>query len=86
MHPTVFPDEGLAHADAVVIGEAEELWGPLLDDVARGTLQQVYRGDRFQPWAYMATNCVQATRGCPYGCDFLHRHRVLRGQVPVATH
>jgi radical SAM superfamily enzyme YgiQ (UPF0313 family)/anti-anti-sigma regulatory factor len=84
MHPTALPDEGLEHADAVVIGEAEELWGPLLDDVARGSLRQVYKSDRFppmenipiprrdlfRPGAYMTTNCVQATRGCPYGCDF----------------
>jgi radical SAM superfamily enzyme YgiQ (UPF0313 family)/anti-anti-sigma regulatory factor len=84
MHPTALPDEGLAHADAVVIGEAEELWGPLLDDVAGAALKQVYKADQFpamekipiprrdlfQPGAYMTTNCVQATRGCPYGCDF----------------
>jgi radical SAM superfamily enzyme YgiQ (UPF0313 family)/anti-anti-sigma regulatory factor len=84
MHPTALPDEGLVHADAVVIGEAEELWGPLLDDVAGGALKQVYKGDRFpamekipiprrdlfRAGAYMTTNCVQATRGCPYGCDF----------------
>ena len=84
MHPTALPEEGLQHADAVVIGEAEELWGPLLSDVSRGTLQPIYKADRFppmeaiplarrdlfQPGAYMTTNCVQATRGCPYGCDF----------------
>jgi radical SAM superfamily enzyme YgiQ (UPF0313 family)/anti-anti-sigma regulatory factor len=84
MHPTALPDEGLSHADAVVIGEAEELWGALLGDVARGELKLVYKGDQFpamekipiprrdlfRPGAYMTTNCVQATRGCPYGCDF----------------
>jgi radical SAM superfamily enzyme YgiQ (UPF0313 family) len=84
MHPTALPDEGLVDADTVVIGEAEELWGPLLEDVAPGTLRQVYKGNRFppmgkipiprrdlfQPRCYMTTNCVQATRGCPYGCDF----------------
>jgi radical SAM superfamily enzyme YgiQ (UPF0313 family)/anti-anti-sigma regulatory factor len=84
MHPTALPEEGLQHADAVVIGEAEELWAPLLADVARGQLQPVYKADRFPPMesipiprrdlfqagAYMTTNCVQATRGCPYGCDF----------------
>jgi hypothetical protein len=42
MHPTVLPDEGLAHADAVVIDKAEELSGPLPDDVARGALKLVY--------------------------------------------
>ena len=84
MHPTALPEEGLQHADAVVIGEAEELWEPLLQDAARGEVKPVYKADRFppmekipfprrdlfQPGAYMTTNCVQATRGCPYGCDF----------------
>ncbi|HYY15269.1 MAG TPA: radical SAM protein [Gammaproteobacteria bacterium] len=84
MHPTALPEEGLQHADAVVIGEAEELWDPLLQDAARGAVKPIYRADRFppmenipiprrelfQPGAYMTTNCVQATRGCPYGCDF----------------
>ena len=84
MHPTALPDEGLQHADAVVIGEAEEVWEPLLSDVATGQLKPVYKPDRFPPMekipiarrdlfhpgAYMTTNCVQATRGCPYGCDF----------------
>ncbi|HXH10105.1 MAG TPA: radical SAM protein [Alphaproteobacteria bacterium] len=84
MHPTALPAEGLQHADAVVIGEAEELWAPLLHDVVHGELKPIYKSDRFppmenipiprrdlfQPGAYMTTNCVQATRGCPYGCDF----------------
>jgi hypothetical protein len=84
MHPTALPDKGLAHADAVVIGEAEELWGPLFNDVVRRALKPAHRGDQFpamekipiprralfQAGAYMMTNCVQATRGCPYGCDF----------------
>jgi hypothetical protein len=49
MHPTALPVEGLQHADAVVIGEAEELWAPLLADVARGHLQPIYKADRFPP-------------------------------------
>src|SRR5512140_118196 len=42
-HPTLLPEEARAHADALVIGEAETTWPRLLDDAARGTLQREYR-------------------------------------------
>jgi len=43
IHPTVLPGEALEHADAVVAGEAETVWGKLLSDAAAGKLQQIYR-------------------------------------------
>lgn len=42
IHPTILPSEALQHADAVVIGEAEESWPKLLSDVASGAMQKVY--------------------------------------------
>ena len=38
IHPTVLPDEALAHADAVVVGEAEGVWPRLVSDAAAGQL------------------------------------------------
>ena len=85
MHPTVMPDEALAHADAVVIGEAEPVMTRLLDDFICGRLEKVYRApipqeDRLVvPWSrreilsgkrYLTTQTVQASRGCPYDCAF----------------
>lgn len=84
IHPTVLPDEAAAHADAVVIGEAEPVWAGLLDDLRNGTLEKFYRsvptGDRLEiPWArrellagrtYLTTQTLQASRGCPYDCPF----------------
>ncbi len=85
MHPTVAPEEALAHADAVVIGEAEPVMARLLDDVLAGRLDKVYRApipqdDRLVvPWSrreilagkrYLTTQTVQASRGCPYDCAF----------------
>lgn len=85
MHPTVMPDEALAHADAVVIGEAESVLATLLDDFLGGRLAKVYRAPISQddkltiPWPrreilagkrYLTTQTVQASRGCPYDCSF----------------
>ncbi len=84
IHPTVLPDEAAAHADAVVIGEAEPVWADLLDDLRGGRLKPFYRsvptGDRLViPWArreilagrkYLTTQTLQASRGCPYDCSF----------------
>ncbi len=47
IHPTVLPGEALQHADAVVIGEAEEVWPKLLSDGASGEMQKLYCGNKF---------------------------------------
>ena len=36
IHPTVLPEEALKHADAVVVGEAEDIWPRLVSDAACG--------------------------------------------------
>ncbi len=43
IHATVCPDEVLSHVDAVVIGEAEDVWPQLLSDAQTGRLQRVYQ-------------------------------------------
>ncbi|MDW7709632.1 MAG: radical SAM protein [Deferrisomatales bacterium] len=43
IHPTVLPDEALAHADAVVVGEAEGVWAHLVADAAAGRMRKLYR-------------------------------------------
>ncbi len=85
MHPTVMPEEACAHADAVVIGEAEPVMAMLLDDFVGGRLEKVYRAPIPQddtlevPWPrreilagkrYLTTQTIQASRGCPYDCAF----------------
>ncbi len=46
IHPTVLPDEALEHVDAVVVGEAEDVWPRLLSDAASGQMQRLYRADK----------------------------------------
>jgi radical SAM superfamily enzyme YgiQ (UPF0313 family) len=83
-HATLLPDEAAAHADAVVVGEADDTWTTLLDDFSRGTLAPRYvsgnnvdlarfpKIDRslLEGRRYVVRNLVQATRGCPYRCSF----------------
>lgn len=41
-HATLCPEEVSQYADAVVVGEAEEIWEQVLKDAERGTLQTFY--------------------------------------------
>ena len=83
-HASSLPLEVKEHVDAVVIGEAEPVWGGLIEDLKQGCLRPFYKADAFcsmrgfpppridllRKGAYMTVNCVQTTRGCPHRCDF----------------
>ena len=85
-HASSLPFEAKEHADAVVMGEAEDVWGGLIEDLEKGCLKPFYKADAFSPLkgmphprrdllrkdAYMTVNCVQTSRGCPHQCDFCH--------------
>jgi radical SAM superfamily enzyme YgiQ (UPF0313 family) len=85
-HASSLPLEAKEHVDAVVIGEAENVWAGLIEDLKRGSLKPFYKAESYcsmerMPYprldllkkkAYMTVNCVQTTRGCPYQCDFCH--------------
>jgi len=43
IHPTVLPNRGLKHADAVVVGEAEGIWPRLCIGCLIGTVDRIYR-------------------------------------------
>jgi len=84
MHPSALPEEAKEHADAVVIGEAENLWPTLLADFQSGRLKPFYRAaQRPQLFGlvrprrnllarerYLVPDTVQITRGCPFACSF----------------
>src|SRR5262245_62820314 len=42
-HPSFLPDEARAHADAVVIGDAEGVWSDVVRDAGMGMLKPTYR-------------------------------------------
>ncbi len=83
VHPTLLPDEAAEHADAVVVGYAEESWPELLHDFAAGRLQPRYhrptprklmvpraRRDMLERSRYATVHSIEATRGCPHRCEF----------------
>ncbi len=84
IHASFLPDEAGQHADAIVIGEAEEIWPRLIADLKANRLQKIYeqgehlpllnlpvpRRDLFTKGAYLIKNTLAATRGCPYSCSF----------------
>ena len=82
-HPTLVPDEASEYAEAIVIGEAEEIWPRVLEDFRNGRLQRVYRSigrpslsglrpDRsiFAGKRYLPVGLVEAGRGCHFRCEF----------------
>jgi radical SAM superfamily enzyme YgiQ (UPF0313 family) len=93
-HVTLFPDSCRPHADALAIGEADDLWKELLHDLVAGSLRTEYRAGTLpdlslprtvskrslEAGRYFTTNLVQTGRGCPYHCDFCNVH-VLNGHA-----
>jgi radical SAM superfamily enzyme YgiQ (UPF0313 family) len=84
VHPSLYPEEAMRHADTIAIGEAEDIWELILRDLKEGRLQKIYRTtscpsleglplprrDLLKQDAYLTTNTIQTTRGCPFHCDF----------------
>jgi radical SAM superfamily enzyme YgiQ (UPF0313 family) len=83
-HITLMPHEASQHADAVVVGYAEQTWPQLLRDFARGIMQSCYkqaedftlagqprpRRDLLKRFSYSTHHTFEATRACIHHCEF----------------
>ena len=83
-HVTLIPDDAQPHADAIVVGYAEDTWPQLLRDFAAGQLQSRYtqspglslagrpfaRRDLLPSRHFLTNNVFEATRGCVHACEF----------------
>ena len=84
VHATLMPDEVMQHADATVVGYAEETWPQLLRDFRAGRLQKRYdqsphlklqnlpipRRELLPAKHYITLHTIEATRGCIHKCEF----------------
>lgn len=82
-HPTFMPQEAIAHADSICMGEAENNVPRMLADFMSDNLKSFYRSDLvklhelpnlnrklLRNGSYITTNALQATRGCYNHCEF----------------
>lgn len=83
-HVTLIPDDAQPHADAIVVGYAEDAWPELLRDFAAGRLQPRYtqqpglslagrpfaKRDLLPGRHFLTNNVFEATRGCVHACEF----------------
>jgi len=83
-HVTLIPEDAQHHADAIVVGYAEDTWPQLLRDFTTGQMQPRYdqaadlnlahrpfpRRDLLPHRRYLTNNVFEATRGCVHNCDF----------------
>lgn len=85
-HTTMMPRESLEHADAVCIGDAEEVWPRIVHDAERRQLRETYLGiacggrgrirgvrtrwEIFEGKSYLPVRLTQFSRGCPNWCEY----------------
>ena len=88
IHVSLNPAEARDHADTIVTGEAELTWSTLLEDFRGGDMRNEYHADRLadldaspvprrellRTQDYQIPHVVQASKGCPFGCEFCSLH------------
>ncbi len=92
IHASFRPGEAAEHADAVFVGEADDGWKDVIEDVRSGRgLKPRYeaqgypdlagrpfpRRDLLAKNAYGVINTVMASRGCPHNCAFCSTTRFM---------
>lgn len=81
LHASGVPKEAKQHADSVLIGRPEQVWLTALQDIEQRHLKPFYKAPPFDnsvrlPPAtislpgFVVTGVLEATRGCPYQCEF----------------
>ena len=95
IHATLFPEEPFerGHADCVVKGDGDVVWGRVINDCLAGKQQRVYDGGKIEGDQFLAARwdlmdsskymwaSVQTIRGCPKHCSFCSVWRT-DGQKP----
>jgi radical SAM superfamily enzyme YgiQ (UPF0313 family) len=81
LHAAALPDEAKQHADSVLLGRGEMNWLKLLNDFEKKSLQPIYQTIPYNDSikipttninlpGFVMTGAIEATRGCPYCCEF----------------
>jgi radical SAM superfamily enzyme YgiQ (UPF0313 family) len=89
IHASLLPDEAKRHADSVLLGWGEKNWLELLKDLEDNKLKKEYTHKKYENVKIPPTNidvsdfvisgAIEATRGCPYKCDFCPESNITGG-------
>ena len=90
LHPSLMPKEAKQHADSVLLGWGELNWLKLLDDFEKNILKPFYYPLKYDKNirlpqtkidlpGFVLTGAVEATRGCPYKCEFCRETNIPGG-------
>ena len=93
-HPTMLPDESLRYCESVIVGEAEDTWPLVMEDLRAGNLKPryessgkvdlsgiVYDYSVFRNKKYNKIGLLQFSRGCKFSCDFCSVHAFFKEPV-----
>lgn len=82
-HATLMPDEAKKYGNAVVVGEAEEVWAQVLKDAQKKILKPFYRSEKRPVFGkvlprtdilkgkkYTQVELIETSRGCKFNCNF----------------
>jgi radical SAM superfamily enzyme YgiQ (UPF0313 family) len=75
IHASALPEEALVHADAVVVGEAEDIWPQVLEDFKNGKMQRIYKSLKFPK--------LEGLRTPRYDLLKKDRYRLLKINFPL---
>jgi len=91
-HASIMPEEALEYANSVVIGEAEEVWGQVIDHIKSGQLKKMYKSDGrsslkdimpdrqiFRGKRYNRVPLVEFGRGCYFCCNYCTTAKMYNG-------
>jgi len=91
VHVTLLPEEASKHADAIVIGDAENVFKQVIEDARKDKLKKVYssefgipqmgivpKRELFKGKGYLPISLVQFSRGCKFNCSFCSVSKFFR--------
>ena len=92
LHVTSLPGEAEQHADAIILGPAEQSFPKFLSDFRKGKTLRRYsangrtlrgvppiRRELIDRRLYLVPNSIVVTRGCPHHCDFCYKDAFFEG-------